>query len=102
MKKITAAILAILLLTLTTSAALAKTTYDPNKLHFVILAADEKTGETYVTAVTYKTAVKRIATGLVYEVYLMEENSLIPVDFATNEDGEIILTNRITLEIIEQ
>ena len=102
MKKITAIILAALLLTLTAATALAKTTYDPEKLHLVIVAADEKTGDTYCTIVTLKTAVKRIAAGLVYEVYMLEADSLVPVDFTKNESGEIILTNRLTLEAITQ
>lgn len=102
MKKFTALILAAILLTLTASTALAKTTYDPEKLHFVIVAADEKTGDTYCTIVTLKTAVKRITAGLVYEIFLLESDSLVPVDFAKNENGEIVLTNRLTLEAITQ
>ena len=102
MKKFVAIILAAILLTLTTSTALAKTVYDSEKLHFVIVAKDEKTHDTYVTTVTYKTAVKRIASGLVYEIYLLEADSIVPVDWTKTEDGTITLVNRLTNEAIEQ
>jgi len=103
MKKFAALILAVILLTLTASTAFAKTVYDPEKLHFVIVASDEKTGDTYVTTVTYKTAVKRILAGLVYEVYLLEADSLVPVDFVADTTLKAVaLTNRITGEPITQ
>ena len=103
MKKFVAIILAAILLTLTASTAFAKTVFDPEKLHFVIVAADEKTGETYVTTVTYKTVVKRILAGLVYEVYLLEADSLVPVDFSADATLKAVsFTNRLTGEAITQ
>lgn len=102
MKKFVAIILAALLLTLTASTALAKTVYDPEKLHFVIVAKDEETNVTYCTIVTYKTAVKRIAAGLVYEVYMLEADSLVPVDFSIDAENNVILINRLTNEAITQ
>lgn len=101
MKKISALILAVVLLTLTASTAFAKTTYDPDKLHFVIVAADEETRATYVTTVSYKTAAKRIAAGLVYEIYMLESDSIVPVDFSS-ADGVVTLVNRLTGEQITQ
>lgn len=102
MKKFTAIILAAILLTLTTSTAFAKTVYDSEKLHFVIVAEDEKTHETYVTTVTYKTAVKRILSGLVYEIYMLESDSIVPVDWTNGEGETITLVNRLTNEAITQ
>ena len=102
MKKFTAIVLAAILLTLTFSTAFAKTVYDADKLHFVIVARDEETNETYCTIVTYKTTVKRIAAGLVYEVYMMEANSLVPVDFSIDAENNVILVNHLTNEAITQ
>lgn len=103
MKKFAALILAVVLLTLTASTAFAKTVYDPEKLHLVIVAADEETKETYCTIVTYKTAVKRILAGLVYEVYMLEADSLVPVDFqADATQNAVVFTNRLTGEPITQ
>lgn len=102
MKKFTVIILVAILLTLTASTAFAKTVYDPDKLHFVIVARDEKTDETYVTTVTYKTAVKRISAGLVYEVYMLEADSLVPVDFSIDDEKAVTLVNRLTNEPITQ
>lgn len=100
MKKFVAIILAALLLTLTASTALAKTVYDPDKLHFVIVAEDEESGKTYCTVVTYKTVVKRIQAGLVYEVYMLEADALVPVDFSIDAEKAVILVSRITGEQI--
>ncbi len=102
MKKYTAIILAVILLTLTAAPAFAKTVYDSEKLHFVIVAADEESKETYVTTVTYKTAVKRIAAGLVYEIFLLDADSLIPVDFKVDDVKAVTLVNRMTGETIAQ
>lgn len=103
MKKFAALILAVVLLTLTASTAFAKTVYDPEKLHFVIVAADEETKETYCTIITYKTAVKRILAGLVYEVYLLEADSLVPVAFQVDTTlNAVVFTNRLTGEPITQ
>lgn len=103
MKKFASLILAVVLLALTAAPALAKTVYDPEKLHFVIVAKDEKTGETYVTTVTYKTTVKRIIAGLVYEVYMLEADSLVPVDFQVDTTlNTVAFTNRLTGEPITQ
>lgn len=102
MKKFAALILAVLLLTLTASTALAKTVYDPDKIMFVIVAADEETSETYVTTVTLKTTVKRIKAGQVYEVYMLNADSLVPVDFTVDEENAVHLVNRLTQEEIPQ
>lgn len=95
MKKLAALILAALILAATAATALAKTTYDPGKLHFIIVAADEDTGDTYATIITYKTALKRIKAGHVYELYLLESDALVPVDYTITADG-VTLTNRMT------
>ena len=102
MKKFTAIILAAILLTLTASTALAKTVYDPDKMHFIIVAADEETKETYVAEVTYKTVLKRVAANLVYEVYLLEADGLIPLSFTVDAYGTVTLTSNITGETIAQ
>lgn len=101
MKKITAIILVAILISLTSAPALAKTVYDPEKLHFIIVAIEEETHDTYMTEVTYKTVVNRVMAGLVYEVYMLEADGLVPVDFAII-DGSVILTSRITGETVTQ
>lgn len=101
MKKFSALLIALILLALTASTAFAKTTYDPEKPCFVIVAEDEKTGATYVTEVTYKTAAKRILAGLVYEVYMLEADALVACDFVV-EEGKVIITSTVTGEVIPE
>lgn len=101
MKKFAALVLAVVLFSLVTLPAFAKTTYDPEKLQFVIVAADEETNETYVTMVGYKTVMKRIALGLVYQVFLIEADCLVELQFSLNADNEYILTNPLTMEEIK-
>lgn len=101
MKKFTAIVLAIVLLLAATTAC-AKTTYDPEKLCFVIVAKDAETGDTYVTEVTYKTAVKRVTAGLVYEIYVLESDALVKVEVETNEEGKPTFIQSITKEVITQ
>lgn len=100
MKKIFAAVLAIVLLTATCSTAFAKAMYDPEKPYFVIVARDEVTGETYVTEIGLKTTIKRIKANLVYEVYFIEADGLVPLDFEIVED-KVIFTNKLTKEPFE-
>jgi hypothetical protein len=103
MKKITAIIMVSILIIMTSATALAKTVYDPEKLHFLIVAKDEKTRDTYVTTVSYKTAVKRIVANLVYEIYMLESDSIVPVDYVVDETlNAVAFTNRLTGELIEQ
>ena len=99
MKKIVATILTVALLLTCVSSAFAKATYDPEKLCFVIVAIDEETRETYVTEVSYKTTMKRINAGLVYEVYLLEADSLVRLEMVET-DGEWTLVNLNTEEIV--
>lgn len=101
MKKFAAIALAIVLL-FATATACAKTTYDPEKLCFVIVAKDGETGDTYVTEVTYKTAVKRVAAGLVYEIYVLESDALVKVEVETDEEGKPTFIQSITKEVITQ
>lgn len=101
MKKFTAIVLAIVLLLAATTAC-AKTTYDPEKLCFVIVAKDAETGNTYVTEVTYKTAVKRVAAGQVYEIYVLESDALVKVEVETDEEGKPTFIQSITKEVITQ
>lgn len=101
MKKFTAIALAIVLL-FTAATACAKTTYDPEKLCFVIVAKDTETGDTYVTEVTYKTAAKRVAAGLVYEIYVLESDALVKVEVETDEEGKPVFIQSITKEVITQ
>lgn len=100
MKKIFAAVLAIVLLAATCSTAFAKATYDPEKPYFVIVACDEETGETYVTEIGLKTTIKRIKANLVYEVYFIEADGLVPLDFEIVED-DVVFTNKLTKEPLE-
>ena len=102
MKKFAAIIIIAIMTVMTISTAFAKTAYDPEKLHFVIVAVDEETEETYTTTVTYKTTVKRIQAGLVKEVYLLDMNRLIPVDFSIDAENNVILVNHLTNEPITQ
>jgi len=102
MKKFTAIILAIVLLFAAATTACAKTTYDPEKLCFVIVAKDAETGDTYVTEVTYKTAVKRVAAGQVYEIYVLESDALVKVEVETDEEGKPVFIQSITKEVITQ
>ena len=101
MKKFTAIVLAIVLL-LATATACAKTAYDPEKLCFVIIAKDAETGDTYVTEVTYKTAVKRVSAGLVYEIYVLESDALVKVEVETDEEGKPVFIQSTTKEVITQ
>lgn len=101
MKKLAAVALAIVLL-FATVTAYAKTTYDPEKLCFVIVAKDDETGDTYVTEVTYKTAAKRVAAGLVYEIYVLESDALVKVEVETDEEGKTIFIHSVTKEVITQ
>lgn len=100
MKKIFAIALAIVLLAATCSTAFAKATYDPEKPYFVIVARDGETGETYVTEVGLKTTIKRIKANLVYEVYFIEADGLVPLDFEVVED-DVIFINKLTNEPLE-
>lgn len=100
MKKFAALLIALVLLTLTASTAFAKTTYDPEKPCFVIVAKDEETEMTYVTEVSYKTAMKRITAGLVYEVYLLEADSLVKLEMVATPEGEWTLVNPNTNEVV--
>lgn len=101
MKKFAAITLAIILL-LATVTAYAKTTYDPEKPCFVIVAKDDETGGTYVTEVTYKTAAKRVAAGLVYEIYVLESDALVRVEVETDEEGKTVFIHGVTKEVITQ
>lgn len=101
MKKFAAVALAIVLL-LATVTAYAKTPYDPEKPCFVIVAKDDETGDTYVTEVTYKTAAKRVAAGLVYEIYILESDALVRVEVETDEEGKTVFTHSVTKEVITQ
>lgn len=101
MKKFTAIVLAIVLL-FAAATACAKTAYDPEKLCFVIIAKDAETGDTYVTEVTYKTAAKRVAAGLVYEIYVLESDALVKVEVETDEEGKPTFIQSITKEVITQ
>lgn len=100
MKKFSALLIALVLLTLTASTAFAKTTYDPEKPCFVIVAKDDETGMTYVTEVSYKTVMKRVAAGLVYEVYLLEADSLVRLEMVATPEGEWTLVNPNTNEVV--
>lgn len=102
MKKFATIAIAIVLLFATVTAAVAKTTYDPEKLCFVIVAKDAETGETYVTEVTYKTAAKRVAAGLVYEIYVLESDALVKVEVEMDEEGKPVFIQSVTKEVITQ
>ena len=102
MKKFAALLIALVLLTLTASTAFAKTVYDPEKTCFVVVAKDEETGSTYVTELGYKATVKRIAAGLVYDLFILEVDALVRVEFKVTMEHEVILTHSITGENITE
>lgn len=101
MKKLTAIVLALVLLTLTAAPALAKTVYDPEKDHFVIVCSETADSEIYVTTVTLRTLKTRVAKTYIYEIYWMRENSLQRVKTKTDlSTGKIFLLDFETDEPI--
>ena len=95
MKKVLALVL-VLSVVFSAVPAFAKTAYDPDKTHLVIVAWDSEDECVYTSVVTYKTAIKRILSGDIYEIYLLEAECLLKLDWGVAENGRAYITNPVT------
>lgn len=89
MKKIFALILSIALMLFCASAS-ARTAFDANreKIHFVVLAYDDETDETFTAVWTFKTVISRIEKSEnFFELLAMECDSFIPCRWEVDVDG---------------
>lgn len=105
MKKIIALALVIMTLVTVSCTACAKTAYDPDKAHFVVVAWDPDdtiNAPMYTTVVTYKTLVRLAKNHCLQEAYELESDGLAPLEWTVTEEGEVIFTWKYTGEVMEE
>lgn len=100
MKKVIALVLIIAIaLSVVISASADRVRYDTNKDIFVVVAADDN-GVTYTATLQRKAVEKLIKANALYDLYLLECDSLVPLDWNIMNENQIVITSKITGEVL--
>lgn len=104
MKKTIAIILIIATILTTCATAFAKTNYDPEKPHFVVVAWDPEDPDAtmYTTVLTYKNLVKLAKNNCLQEAYELECDGFAPMYWKIAEDGAVTFFYTYTNEPYEE